>query len=217
MEDGTFPPDGAASSKLAGLLGAGNEKSCFSSTMVVDPKFGASGFASVGLLKVKGNATVGDTSATDEEANNTGAMAEPDGVPGTVFSSASIFCVALSSEHLESFSPSQKGFSASLTGRGTRGASSVCEGDAVKFNTGTGTGGVGAFARNWEEAKKLGILPLPLEVGADAERMSGPGTSLGSDTGTDGIAGAGSLDGWFETRVGGFGVPSVFAAPKKEC
>lgn len=117
--------------------------------MVVDPKFGASGFASVGLLKAKGRAAVGDTSATDEGANNTGAKAEPDGVPVTVFSSAgSIFCEDLSSERLKSFSPSQKGFSASLTSRGTRRAGSVCVGDAVKFNTGTGTAGVGAFPRN---------------------------------------------------------------------
>lgn len=142
-ENSTFSPDGTASSKLSGLLGAGNEKGCFSSTMVVDPKFGASGFASVGLLKVKGTVAVG-ASATDEEVNNAGAKA---GVP--VFSSAgSIFCADLSSKSLESFSPSQKGFSASLTGRGTRGACSVCVGDAVKFNTGTGTGGIGAFARN---------------------------------------------------------------------
>ena len=140
-ENGTFSPDGAASSKLAGLLGAGNEKDCFSSTMVVDPTFGASGFASLGLLKVKDSAAMG-TSATDEEADNTEAKV---GVP--VFSSAgSIFCVDLSSESLESFSPSQKGFSESLTGRGTRGACSVSVCDAVKFNT--GTGGVGAFARN---------------------------------------------------------------------
>jgi hypothetical protein len=54
-------------------------------------------------------------------------------------------------------------------------------------------------------------------VGADAGRMSRPGVGLGSNIGTDGITGAGSLDGWFETRVGGFGVPSVFAASKKEC
>jgi hypothetical protein len=149
MEDGTFPPDGAASSKQAGLLGAENEKGCFSSTMVVDPKFGASGFASVGLLKPKGIAGVGDTSATDEEANSTEAKAEPDGVPVAICSSAgSIFCAGLSSERLESLSPSQKGFSASLTGRGIRGASSVCVGDAAKFNTGTWTGGAGVFARN---------------------------------------------------------------------
>ena len=147
MEDGTFPPNGAASSKLVGLPGAGNEKGCFSSTMVVE--FGASAFASVGLLKEKGSAAVGGTSATDEGVNNTGAKAEPDGVPVTVISSAgSIFFADLSSESLESFSPSQKGFSASLTGRGTRGAGSVCVGDAAKFNTGTGTGGVGAFARS---------------------------------------------------------------------
>jgi hypothetical protein len=53
-------------------------------------------------------------------------------------------------------------------------------------------------------------------VGADAGGKSGPGVGLGSDIGTDGITGAGSLDGWFETRAGGFGVPSAFVAPKKE-
>ena len=149
MEGGTFPPNEAASSKLAGLLGAGNEKGCLSSTVVVDPKFGASGLATVGLLKAKGSEAVGNASATDEEANSTGAKAGPDGVPVTVFLSAgSIFCVDLSSERLISFSPSQKGFSASLTGRRTRGASSVCVGDAVRFNTGTGTIGAEVFARN---------------------------------------------------------------------
>ena len=149
MEDGTFPPEGAASSKLAGLLDPWNKKGCFSSTMVVDPKFSASGFASVGLLKAKGSRAVEDTSATDEGTSNTGAKAEPDGVLVTVFSSAGgIFCADSSSERLKSFSPSQKGFSASLTGRRTRGASSACVGDAVKFNTATGTGGVGVFARN---------------------------------------------------------------------
>lgn len=149
MEGGTFPPDEAASSRLAGLLSAENEKGCLSSTMAVDPNFGASGLATVGLLKAKGNEAVGDASATDEEANSTGAKAEPDDVPVTVCSSAgSIFCVDLSLERLESFSPSQKGFSASLTGSGTRGASSVCVGDAVRFNTGTGTIGAGVFARN---------------------------------------------------------------------
>ena len=143
MEDGTFSPDWAASSKLAGLLGAGNERGCFNS---MDPKFGGSVFASVGLLKEKGSA-VAEVSAMDGEANNTGAKAEPNCEP--VFSSSgSILCADLSSERLESFSPSQKGFSVSLTGRGTGGAFSVCVGDAVKFNTGTGTGGVGAFARN---------------------------------------------------------------------
>jgi hypothetical protein len=168
-------------------------------------------------LKEKGIAATGATSATDEEANGTGAKAEPDGVPVTVFSSAgNIFCADLSSERLESLSPSQKGFSASLTGRGTRGTGSVCEDEAVKFNTGTGTGDAGVFARNWEDAKKLGILPLPLEVGADAERLSGPGVDLGSNIGTEGITGAGSLDGRFETRVGGFEIPSVFAASKKD-
>lgn len=60
------------------------------------------------------------------------------------------------------------------------------------------------------------MLPLPLEVGADAGRMSEPGVDLSSDIGTDGITGAGSLDNWFETRVAGFRVLSVFAAPK-EC
>ena len=149
MEDGTFPSNEATSSKLAVLLGAGNEKGCFSSSMVVDPKFGASGFASVRLLKAKGSAAVGVTSATDEGANNTGAKTELDGVPVAVISSAgSIFFADLSSEHLESFSPSQKGFSASLTGRRTKGAGSLCVGDPAKFITGTGTGGVGAFARN---------------------------------------------------------------------
>lgn len=149
IEDGALPPDGVESSKLAGLLGAGNEKGCFGSTMVVDPKLGASGFASVGLLKVKGSAAVRGASITDEEANSIGAKAEPDCVPATVFSSTGgIFCADSSSESLESFSPSQKGFSASLTGRETRGASSVCVGDAVKFNTGTGTGGAEVLARN---------------------------------------------------------------------
>ena len=53
-------------------------------------------------LKVKGSAAVG-ASATDEEATNTGA--EPGAVP--VFSSAGgTFCADLSSESLESFSPS---------------------------------------------------------------------------------------------------------------
>ena len=60
-------------------------------------------------------------------------------------------------------------------------------------------------------------MPLPLEVGADAGRMIGPEIGLGSDIGTDEITGTESLDGWFETRTGGFGVPSVFAVPKKEC
>ena len=45
MEDGTLSPNGAASFRLACLLGAGNEKGCHSSTMVTDPKFGASSFA----------------------------------------------------------------------------------------------------------------------------------------------------------------------------
>lgn len=54
-------------------------------------------------------------------------------------------------------------------------------------------------------------------MSADAGRMSGPEVGLGSDIGTDEITGAGSLDGWFETKVGGFGVPSVFGAPKKVC
>lgn len=149
MEDDALPPDGTALSKLAGLLGSGKEKGGFSSTVVVDPKFGASDFASVDLFKVKSIVAAGATSATDEEANGTGAKAEPDGVPVTVFSSAGrIFCADLSSERLESLSPSQKGFSASLTGGGTRGASSVCVDDAVKFNTGTGTGGAGVFTRN---------------------------------------------------------------------
>ena len=53
-------------------------------------------------------------------------------------------------------------------------------------------------------------------MGADAGGISGPGVGLGSDIDTDGIIGVGSLDGWFETRVSGFGAPSVFAAPK-EC
>lgn len=57
---------------------------------------------------------------------------------------------------------------------------------------------------------------MPLEARADAGRMSEAGVCLGSDIGTDGIARARSLDGWFETRDGGFRVPSVFAAPK-EC
>lgn len=60
-------------------------------------------------------------------------------------------------------------------------------------------------------------MPLPLEADADAGRMSESGVGLGSDMGTDGITGAGSLDSWLETRIGDFGVPSVFAAPKKEC
>ena len=54
-------------------------------------------------------------------------------------------------------------------------------------------------------------------MGADAGRMSGPGVCLGSIMGTVGITGTGSLDGWFERRIGGFGVFSVFAASKKEC
>jgi hypothetical protein len=60
---------------------------------------------------------------------------------------------------------------------------------------------------------------LPLEVGADAGRMNGAGVGLGSHIGTDGTIGAGGSDGvfpWFDMRVGGFGVPSVFAVPKNE-
>lgn len=52
-------------------------------------------------------------------------------------------------------------------------------------------------------------------MGADAGGIGGPGVELGSDIGKDGIIGVGSLDGWFETRVGGFGVPSIIAAPEK--
>lgn len=214
MGDGTFAPDedsNAASSKQAVLLETGNVKDCFGSTAVLDPIFGASGIASVGSFKEKGSTIVGVTSTTDEEENNTGAKAEPDGVPVTVFSSGgSIFCVGLSSGHLESCSPSQKGFSASLTGR--VGAGSVGVGEAVKFNTGEGTGSAGVFARNWEEAKKLGILPLL----ADAGRLSRVGVGLGSDIGIDKTTGAGSSDGVFpETKVEGFGILSVFAAPKR--
>jgi hypothetical protein len=215
MEGGTFAPDedsNAASSRQAGLLETENVKHCFGSTAVLDPNFGASGIASVGLFKEKGSTVVGVTSATDEEENNAGGDAEPNGVPVTVFSSgASIFCVNLSSEHLKSFSPSQKGFSVSLSGRVDAG--SVGVGKAVKFNTGEGTGSVGVFARNWEEAKKLGILPLLL---ADVGRLSRVGVGLGFDTGTDKTTGAGSSDGVFpETKVGGFGILSVFAAPKR--
>jgi hypothetical protein len=149
-EDGTFSPDedlDAASSKLTGLLEAANEKACFGSTVVVDPKLDASNIVSVGLLKEKGSAAVGVTSATDAE--DTGAKAEPDGGPVAVSSSAgSISCAGLSSERLDFFSPSQKGLSASLRGWvGSEGAGSVGVGDAVKFNTG-GTGGVGVLARN---------------------------------------------------------------------
>ena len=49
---------------------------------------------------------------------------------------------------------------------------------------------------------------------------SGAGIGLCSDIGTDKATGTGGSDGaspWSEARVGGFGVPSVFAAPKKEC
>lgn len=91
-----------------------------------------------------------------------------------------------------------------MTGRVGDGSLGV--GDAVKFKT--GTGGVGVFARNWEEAKKLGILPLPLDAGADVGRISGAGLVLDSDIDTDGS--------FPDARVGGFGVPSVFAAPKDE-
>lgn len=114
MEDGTFTPDedlDVAWSKLAGFLETGNKKDWFGSTAVVDPKFGASSFASVGLLKEKGSIVVGVTSAKVD------AKAEPDGVLVAVFSSArSIFCADLSSARWDSLSPSQKGFSESLTG-----------------------------------------------------------------------------------------------------
>lgn len=72
-------------------------------------------------------------------------------------------------------------------------------------------GGVGAFARNWDEAKKLGIPPLPLEVGADTGRMSGAGGGLGSDVDLNEAFPS------FGTKVDGFRVPSAFSAPKIEC
>jgi hypothetical protein len=150
MEDGTFPPVedlDVTSSKLTSLLGAGNKKGCVGSAVLVDPNFGASNFPSAGLLKEKGSTAVG---VTDAEDNNRGAKAEleeDDGVPVAVFSTAgSTFCADLSSKRLDC-SPSQKGFSASLTGRfRAEGAGSVGTEDAVKFNTG-GTG-EGVFAKN---------------------------------------------------------------------
>jgi len=155
--DGTFSPDDdleAASSKLSSFLGAWNAKGCFGSTVVVDPKFNASGLVSVSLLKEKCSAAEGVASTTDAEDNNTGAKAEPeedDGVPVVVFSGAgSIFCADLSSAPLQSFSPSQKGFSASLTSWvGAEGTGSIGIGDVIIFNTGGRTGGAGAVsARN---------------------------------------------------------------------
>lgn len=149
MED-AFPPVedlDVTSSKLTGLLGAGNKKGCVGSAVLADPNFGASNFPS-GLLKEKGSTAVG---VTDAEDNNRGAKAdleEDDGVPVAVFSTAgSTSCAELSSKRLDC-SPSQKGFSASLTGRfGAEGAGSVGTEDAVKFNTGR-TGGEGVFAKN---------------------------------------------------------------------
>lgn len=65
----------------------------------------------------------------------------------------------------------------------------------------------------------MGTLSFPLETGVDAGEISGTGVGLGSDMGTDKTKGAEGSDAfpWFEIRVDGFGVPSVSAAPKKEC
>lgn len=145
-----FSPDEdltSAPSKLTGLLEAGTEKDCFSSTVAVDPKFEACGFVSEGLLKEKGR---GVAEVTDVEDNSGGAKAEPEEDVVAVFSRAgSIFCGDLSSERLGS-SPSQKGFSASLTGWDrTEGTGSVEGSDAVKFNTRGRAGAAGAvFARS---------------------------------------------------------------------
>lgn len=114
IEDDIFPPDeelDAGSSKLTSLFEAGKGKGCFGSTVSVGTHFDASDLASVGLLKEKGSVVVGVLS------NKDGAKAEPEDVPVAIFSDGgTIFCADSSWECLEFFSPSQKGFSASLTG-----------------------------------------------------------------------------------------------------
>ena len=148
MEDDTFAPDEGLDAAFSGLLETGNEKCCLVPILVVDSHFGASGFASVGLLRGEGGTALEITSATDGEENNTGAKAEPDGVPIALFSSAT---ANFSSERLESFSPSQKGFSTSLRGwigGDSVGVGSIGVGNAVKFNAGEKIGGAGVFVRN---------------------------------------------------------------------